>query len=279
MTILNTQTLEIPTQDNFNLETTIYKPAHQPKGVIVYYHGGGLIFGTPDDLPIEIKEILTQNFYLVEAPYRLAPEASYDTILSDALTVFDAIQTQFNDLPIFTFGRSSGGYLAFQIAKQREVAGILDFYATTQINIPEFRDEHQVFKQQTSHLSEAMIQFMLQPNPITNGPSQFRYPLYLYTRGNGIWYDYLKIKHPEDPQYNLSDDELSAMPPVFIAHARGDIDVPYSESLRVMEFVQKTKCITIESDAHDFDRQYTVESKAVYEQAVAFLLDCIKDQD
>ena len=46
----------ITTKDNFELPITIIEATgSQAKGVVVYYHGGGLIFGQPMIYPKLIK--------------------------------------------------------------------------------------------------------------------------------------------------------------------------------------------------------------------------------
>ena len=57
--------LSIKTKDDYILKTHIIPAAEEPKGVIVYYHGGGLISGSPTDLSENIVKILTQSFHLV----------------------------------------------------------------------------------------------------------------------------------------------------------------------------------------------------------------------
>ncbi|UTB84645.1 alpha/beta hydrolase [Staphylococcus carnosus] len=268
--------LSIKTADDFVLDTHIIQSHKEAQGIIIYYHGGGLISGAPNDLNESIINLITQDFHVMLAPYRLAPEAAFETIISDTLTVFDEIKNLYPDLPLFTFGRSSGGYLAIQIANHRNVHGILDFYGYSRIDIPEFRNTHSIFKTKTAKLTEPMIQLMLQSSPITAGPTQIRYPLYLYTRGHALWYQYVGIEAYTDHQYNLSEGELNQLPPIFIAHAEKDIDVPYSEALRLYHSVPNCTLISIPTDEHDFDRVATAEVEEIYQKAVLFLKDTLK---
>ncbi|MHD0396800.1 alpha/beta hydrolase [Staphylococcus simulans] len=272
---INTQTHTIQTSDHFKLHIQTYLSKQSPKGVIVYYHGGGLIAGLPHDLPDEVIEILTQHFHLVEAPYRLAPESNIDTIFNDAFLVFDSINERYPDLPIFTFGRSSGGYLALQIASKRTVKGVIDFYGYVQINLSEFKLPHQAFQKKTAHLNSTMIDMMIQSQATTEGPIQFRYPLYLYTRGQGNWYAFVGIQNAESPKLNLTPHELNQLPPIFIAHASKDIDVPFSESERLAQHVPHSTLVTIDSDEHDFDRKFNTQTQAIYLRAEQFLHRCL----
>ena len=86
--------------------TTITAKQDDVKGVIVYYHGGGLIFGQPNDLEQAYIDILTENYHLILVSYRLAPESNLETIIGDALLNFDHVQATYPELPLFTFGRS-----------------------------------------------------------------------------------------------------------------------------------------------------------------------------
>ncbi|SUM31380.1 esterase/lipase-protein [Staphylococcus gallinarum] len=61
-------------------------------------------------------DILTENYHLILVSYRLAPESNLATIISDALLNFDHIQATYPELPLFTFGRSAGAYLAMLVA-------------------------------------------------------------------------------------------------------------------------------------------------------------------
>lgn len=273
---IETQTNTIQTPDQFQLNIKIHLSKQQTKGIILYYHGGGLIAGSPHDLSDEVIQILTQHFHLVEAPYRLAPESKIETIMNDAFLVYDHIKTAYPNLPIFTFGRSSGGYLAIQIASERPVKGVLDFYGYAQVQLPEFKLPHEVFKKKTAHLNTAMINMMVQSQPITEGPIQFRYPLYLYTRGQGIWYEYVGIQNAESPELNLNHHDLNQLPPIFIAHAKSDMDVPFSESERLAQHVPHSKLITVDSDEHDFDRTFNTDTHTIYLQAEQFLHNCLE---
>ena len=56
------------------------------RGDIVYLHGGGLLFGTRDDLPAYHLEQLTRaGFRVLALDYPLAPNAKLPQILEDIL--------------------------------------------------------------------------------------------------------------------------------------------------------------------------------------------------
>lgn len=91
---------EIIAEDGFTLPLTVIEAKNEHvKGVITYFHGGGLICGSPDDLPQSYIDLLTQDFHLVLVSYRLAPESNMDTIISDAILQYDAIKKCYPSLP------------------------------------------------------------------------------------------------------------------------------------------------------------------------------------
>jgi len=59
-----------------------YQGADSP--VIIYIHGGALIFGTRTWLPLEQIEYFTSSgFSIVNIDYRLAPETEFEFIIED----------------------------------------------------------------------------------------------------------------------------------------------------------------------------------------------------
>ena len=52
--------------DGFQLPYTVIESKNEhPQGFIIYFHGGGLIFGQRDDLPQAYIDILTESYHLV----------------------------------------------------------------------------------------------------------------------------------------------------------------------------------------------------------------------
>lgn len=85
------------------------------------------MFGKANDLSPQYIDILTEHYDLIQLSYRLLPEVSLDCIIEDVYASFDAIQSQYSNCPIFTFGRSSGAYLSLLIARDRDIDGVIDF--------------------------------------------------------------------------------------------------------------------------------------------------------
>lgn len=75
---------------NHEIKANIFIPnVKQKHPVLVYFHGGGFIFGNRDEgLPDVLRDELIRHKYAVVSPdYRLAPETKLDEILKDVRDV------------------------------------------------------------------------------------------------------------------------------------------------------------------------------------------------
>jgi acetyl esterase/lipase len=104
-----------------NIKANIFLPDSKKRcPVLIYFHGGGFIFGNRDrGLNIYLKEkLLANNYAIVSADYRLAPETKLEEILKDVGDVVGWIREKgsdkFNVDPdkIAVAGGSAGGYLS-----------------------------------------------------------------------------------------------------------------------------------------------------------------------
>ena len=262
----------ITTKDNFELPITIIEATgSQAKGVVVYYHGGGLIFGQPNDLPQAYQDLITTDYHLVMLSYRLAPESNIDTIIADALAGLDFVAQLYPELPLILFGRSAGAYLALQVASQRQVAGIMDFYGYSRVHVPSFLRPHPTYQTLSTQVSADMLQQLIQDSPLVTGPMQARYPIYLHARGAAQWLNYLGMQTSTDSAYNLAPKQLQQLPPTFIVHCSGDPDVPISESDYLAQHIPVTQVKRLALDEHDFDRTVNDYNIAIYQECLDFL--------
>ena len=106
---------------------TIYSDSGvTPKACILYFHGGGLLYGRRDDLPALHTDLLTKAGYvIISYDYPLAPAAKLDVILDDVCSSIAHYVEHPEaycglDLPFFLWGRSAGAYLCL-LAAAREI--------------------------------------------------------------------------------------------------------------------------------------------------------------
>ena len=89
-----------------------YRPtAHAPTARIVYFHGGGWVFGTLDAFDPVCRELaVAANAEVVSVDYRLAPEHRFPGPLEDAFAALSALAA--DGLPLAVMGDSAGANLA-----------------------------------------------------------------------------------------------------------------------------------------------------------------------
>lgn len=105
-----------------------YQPEGEPKGRILFLHGGSWRNGERDDYP-QIFEYLADRGYEVLSPtYTLSGEEPYPAALSDIEVAIEKAHSP--NLPLFVAGRSSGGHLALlgSYNKSELVSGVIGFY-------------------------------------------------------------------------------------------------------------------------------------------------------
>jgi acetyl esterase len=104
-------------------------PAEQPRGVIVWYHGGGWVTGGIDDTDLLGRELARRTGCAVVLPgYRLAPEYRYPTAVQDSQAALQWTADHLGDIasapvPLIVAGDNAGGNLAAVVALRARFAG------------------------------------------------------------------------------------------------------------------------------------------------------------
>lgn len=105
--------------DGEKIKTRVMIPSENPRGVIVYYHGGGWVVMSIDDYDTLARNLAKETNCVVVLPdFRLAPEHPFPAAVVDSLQVL--LWSIHNvekigcaaDVPIITMGDSAGGNLA-----------------------------------------------------------------------------------------------------------------------------------------------------------------------
>lgn len=107
----------------------VLTPVSEPRGVIVYYHGGGWVIGSLADFD-KLGRILAQRTgcAVLLADYRLAPEYRFPTAVDDSWAVLrwaDERRAELArpDAPLIVAGDSAGGNLSAVMAQRAKAAG------------------------------------------------------------------------------------------------------------------------------------------------------------
>lgn len=98
-------------------------------GLLVYYHGGGFVFGSIASADPLCRLLAAQaGVRVLSVEYRLAPENPYPAALDDAVAAYRYVLAHAEDLGaektlIAVGGDSAGGNLALVVAHEQAVAG------------------------------------------------------------------------------------------------------------------------------------------------------------
>lgn len=283
---LTSETFHIPFQGH-ELHAKVFRPPVSAIGRIFYLHGGGLVFGEPDDLPAcYVNLFLNAGYELVSLDYPLAPEQGLAVILEAVHVGVTHMlgMPEGTALPYYLFGRSAGAYLTLMEAKRLRMentapSGLLCFYGYHTFDLPEFKKPNTWFAKLPA-VSKQTVDSLIQtengsdgatPAFLTSGPMATRYSIYIYARQNGCWPELLGT--PEDiARYSLGEEDFTLLPPGFFTASSGDQDVPFRESKQMARKIPGSKFFPVYYLEHDFDRDTSKpEGMQAYLAALAWL--------
>ncbi|WP_088825394.1 MULTISPECIES: alpha/beta hydrolase [Listeria] len=252
---------------------------------VIYFHGGGLLYGTRSDLDkAYIQQFLDGGYNLLLVDYRLAPETKLPEIyedIQDAILWFEKEATETLSLPqndFALFGRSAGAFLALLAATDPTLPhpfAVLSFYGYFTVNAA-FLHEETAYFQSFPKISDSLKDTMIHPEPIVTGSVDSRYPLYIYARQNGVWQELVFGENAEIQTIDTFDlvpeRDFHFLPPLFLAHSFADQDVPISESETLKNGTLESELYTVHNLPHDFDTNTTeTDGRLAYEAAIRFL--------
>jgi acetyl esterase/lipase len=275
----------------------VYHPdAASSPPVVVWLHGGGLIFGSRRDLAgvwvDHVQRYLTAGFAVVAIDYRLAPETKLDGIVKDLQDAHSWIRDVGRNLlgvdaeRIAFVGHSAGGYLALTagwLLRPRPTA-LVSFYGYGDITRPWYTRPSPHYSQEPAVSREAALAAVWHA-PLSEPPSvNSRALFYLYCRQRGRWPNEVSGHDPErEPKWfdrfcpirNIAHD----YPATLLVHGDRDTDVPTDESMRMAEALALQgiphELIVIPGGEHAFDVLQHDDPVVVSaaERATAFLRD------
>ncbi|WP_053955182.1 alpha/beta hydrolase [Inediibacterium massiliense] len=262
------------------IESTLYKTTlKQSIGTIIYFHGGGLIWGNRNDLPEKYIQIFLEHGYnFISFDYRLAPETKLTEIyedVQDALKWFD--RNAFNILQLdnkqfYLFGRSAGSYLSFLLAKDPFIpkpSGLIIFYGYSNLK-DDFYNQPNKHYLHYPNVTQKLRDALIQNKPLTNGQLNNRFAIYVYARQNGTWARDM-LENPIDPYFSLTKNDLALLPKTFLAHSKTDLDVPFSIAQYHAKNIPKVKLYEVDDLEHDFDQNINNPiGEEVYKEIIRF---------
>lgn len=257
---------------------------------IVYYHGGGFLYGKRDDLPEPYVDMITAAGYtLVAVDYPLAPEWPLECSMELSFqTLCQLVEHELSELGCdryVLFGRSAGGYLALKMAAEldskrpdlQRPAAIWDFYGYWNLDDPFVRTPSAHYAAMPG-VKAATVGALTAPSGslVFEGPKATRFSLYVYARQQGTWGRMLGVDESNAAAMSLSREDLERLPPVFITASTGDNDVPLKQSKTLMRAVKYRKMHQVYYLEHDFDRDTANPvGRETYQAALTYLSEVL----
>jgi acetyl esterase len=109
----------------------VYRPAGEPLGTLVFFHGGGFVIGDLDSHDAQCRTLCAKAEVVVASvDYRRAPEDPFPAGVEDALAAYDWVRAH-EQGPFVLGGDSAGGNLAAVTAQHRPADAQLLIYPIT----------------------------------------------------------------------------------------------------------------------------------------------------
>ncbi|MEQ2456180.1 alpha/beta hydrolase [Flavonifractor hominis] len=262
----------------------LYPAIGPAKAAILYFHGGGLLYGRRDDLPQPyIQAITGRGYHLICLDYLLAPESPLPQIhacADRALEWFLAAregELGLGHCPFVLFGRSAGAYLALLLAHRLGLAGgeqplaLWAFYGYHDLRHPFFTSPSPHY-QMLPQIDRSLIPDLWNAPPVSSAPIESRFFLYVYARQQGAWPRFLTRDVEDWGRFSISDDGLRRLPPTFLTASTADQDVPFSFSRKMSLFIPDNQFLPVYGLEHDYDRDPALaESQALYRECLDWL--------
>lgn len=286
-------TYEFTTENGIKLHADVHcaRGNGRHAAFVLYFHGGGLLCGTRDDMPSQYLEMFTARGYNVYCfDYPLAPESAIGQIHQAALSCLKWFLER-EAGPYYLLGRSAGAYLALYLAHTARLlglpapVGILSFYGYPGLLAPEFSTPS-AYYQKFLTMDASIVDRLTDQRGghVTYGPLKDRYLLYVYARQTGKWLELLLGRRantgqagtdPDSPaRYSLTPEDLALLPPAFLTASSTDQDVPFGVSKRMARQIPGSCFHPVYNLEHDFDRDTgRPEGREAYARALEWMAD------
>lgn len=283
---------------DLEIRADVHLPARSASGphpVLMWIHGGALIFGGRQGLPRIAPELLAAGVVIVSIDYRLAPETRLPELVDDVADAYRWICRDgpelFNADPhrVAVAGGSAGGYLALLTGcrvSPRPVA-LVSFWGYGDIIGPWYSEPSSAPRHHTVTTNRENAFKQVSGPAIANdrdrkGDGQL---FYIYCRQQGLWpwavtgwdpHREAEKFYPYMPLKNVTP----AYPPTLLIHGNKDTDVPYQQSVMMAEELKRNgvehDIVEVKGAEHGLDHADPKLVALVYQHAVTFLLDHLK---
>jgi acetyl esterase/lipase len=258
--------------ENFLIKADFYGTNQENAPVVIYIHGGGLIWGTREEISEEMIKLYTNNgFSLFSIDYRLAPATKLPEILNDIKDAILWIQSEgpkqfsIDSKKIAVVGSSAGGFLALSTGTfTHKPLAIVSFYGYGDL-VGSWATSPSKYYCQKDIVSKELAYKLITDRIITEASIEERFLFYVYARQNGVWIEEItgvNLLNNKEALYQFSPNlnVTKEFPPTLLLHGTKDTDVPYEQSvfMRAAIFKQsvEARIITIPKGEHAFDKNF-----------------------
>jgi acetyl esterase/lipase len=255
-----------------SIRADVYRPNDDRiRPVILWIHGGALIFGRRDNIKTrQLERYLEAGFAVVAIDYRLAPETKLPDILEDVQDAYGWIRAKGPELfridpnRIAVVGHSAGGYLTLTTGyrlRPRPQA-LVSFYGYGDITGAWYSRPDPFYLKEPLVTREKANQAVGQRALSEPLDEAQRGTFYLYCRQQGLWPKEVaghdaesepRAFDPFCPVRNVSED----YPPTLLLHGDKDTDVPFEQSEQMAQELGRHgieyEFIRISNGPHGFD--------------------------
>ncbi|WP_419953977.1 alpha/beta hydrolase [Neobacillus niacini] len=275
---------------NFSIKADFYGTNRENAPVIVYIHGGGLIWGTREEISEEMVQLYTNNgFSLFSIDYRLAPATKLPEIIKDIEDALLWIQRegpkQFSIDPkkIAIVGSSAGGFLALTTGTfTHKPSAIVSFYGYGDL-VGSWATSPSKYYRQKDIVSKELAYQLITDKIVTEASVEERFLFYVYARQNGVWIEEItgvNLVNNKEAMYHFCPNRnvTNEFPPTLLLHGTKDTDVPYEQSVFMRGALIKqsveAKLITIPNGEHVFDKNF---HDPIVQHALKQVIDFLKN--
>jgi acetyl esterase/lipase len=263
--------------------------------VIVWIHGGALMFGSREYLKEhQLKLYLNSGYTVVAIDYRLAPETKLEEIVIDIKDALEWVREEGPDLfnidpkRIAAVGHSAGGYLAQMTGHCLEIPpkAIVSFYGYGDI-IGDWYAKPDSFYCSLELIDKDVAYNSISDSVISEASFNDRYDFYLYCRQNGLWPEAVSGRNPfkdKDwynyycPVKNITEN----YPPTLLLHGTDDTDVPFEQSVLMDSELELNgvphKLIKMDGYGHIFDNPRNAFDDPIISNAFEEVLRFLKKE-
>ncbi|MBI4874340.1 MAG: alpha/beta hydrolase [Acidobacteria bacterium] len=260
-----------------------------PQPVLVWIHGGALILGSRGSAPRRFHNaLLKQGYIVVSIDYRLAPETKLPAIVEDVQDAWRWTRERGPKLfgidpeRVAVAGGSAGGYLTLMTgfrATPRPRA-LVSFWGYGDITAPWYTRPDAFYSQQPAVPREEAYAAVGTAALSQPADKNQRGRFYLYCRQHGIWPKEVTGHDPDtDPRwfdpYCPVRNVTAQFPPTMLIHGTADTDVPYEESRKMAESLERGgvehQLITVPGAGHGLAGAGADEIAQAYDRAAGFV--------